>query len=145
MTVPIVLVKNVNFGSGQSGLTTVGYRLFDSIGTLSGSRITSGVGEIYTGTGIYSASIHFSTNFSGSILWDTGAASPMYATEEYNPQPEQIEFIKSIEGGRWKLNSTDNTMTFYKDDNSTIIAKFGMSGSSGSPSVSDVFERNRLD
>jgi len=143
--VPITLVKNANFGPGQTGLSTVGYRLFNSAGALSGSRITSGVGEILAGTGIYSASVHFSTNFSGSILWDTGGSSPVYATEEYNPQPEQIEFIKSLEGGRWKLNSTDNTMTFYKDDNTTVIAKFGMSGSSGTPKVTDVFERNRLD
>jgi hypothetical protein len=143
--VPIVLVKNVNFGSGQTGLSTVGYRLFDAKGTLSGSRLTTGVGEILDGSGIYSASIYFSTNFSGSILWDTGASTPVYATEEYNPQPEQIEFIKSIEGGRWKLNNSDHTMTFYKDDNTTVIAKFGMSGSSGTPGVSDVFERRRLD
>ena len=142
---PIKLVKNVNFGPGQTGLTTVAYRLLDAVGTVSGSRTTSGVGEILAGTGIYSASIYFSANFSGSILWDTGGSSPVYATEEYNPQPEQIEFIKSIEGGRWKLNSTDNTMTFYKDDNTTVVAKFGMSGSSGTPGVSDVFERRRLD
>ena len=142
---PIRLVKNVNFGPGQTGLSTVAYRLLDSVGTLSGSRTTSGVGEILAGTGIYSASIYFSANFSGSVLWDTGGSSPIFATEEYNPQPEQIEVIKSIEGGRWKLNSTDKTMTFYKDDNTTIVAKFGMSGSSGTPSVSDVFERRRLD
>ena len=142
---PIVLVKNVNFGAGQTGLSTVGYRLFDAAGSLSGSRTTSGVGEMLSNTGIYSASIHFSTNFSGSILWDTGASSPSYATEEYNPQPEQIAFIKSMEAGRWKLNSTDKTMTFYKDDNSTIIAKFGMSGSTGTPAITDIFERNRLD
>lgn len=141
----IVLVKNVNFGPGQAGLSTVGYRLFDAAGSLSGSRTTSGVGEMLSDTGIYSASIHFSTNFSGSILWDTGGSSSAYATEAYNPQPEQIALIKSIESGRWKLNSTDKTMTFYKDDNTTVVAKFGMSGSSGSPAVTDVFERNRLD
>tara|TARA_B100000700_G_C15055682_1_gene862691 strand:- start:1656 stop:2087 length:432 start_codon:yes stop_codon:yes gene_type:complete len=142
---PIKLVKNANFGPGKTGLSTVGYRLLDSAGTLSGSRITSGVGELLAGTGIYSASIYFSANFSGSILWDTGESSPAYATEEYNPQPEQIDFINSIEGGRWKLDSTNKTMTFYKNDNSTVIATFGMSGSDGSPSVESVFERQRLD
>ena len=103
--------------------------------------MTSGVGEILTGTGIYSASIYFSADFKGSILWDTGGSSPVYATEEYNPQPEEINFIKSIEGGRWKLDSTEKTMTFYEDDNTTVVASFGMSGSDGSPSVKDVFER----
>jgi len=142
---PITLVKSVNFGSGLTGLTTVGYRLFSSTGALSGSRVTSGVGEILGGTGIYSASVYFSSDFKGSILWDTGGSSPAYATEDYNPQPEQIDFIKNIEGGKWKLNKTTKIMTFYADDNQTVVAKFGMSGSDGSPSVENVFERNRLD
>ena len=86
----ITLVKNVNFGSAQGSLSTVGYRLFWLDGTLSGSRTTSDVGEIFADTGIYSSSIYFSTDFSGSILWDTGGSAPTYATEEYNPQPEQI-------------------------------------------------------
>jgi len=141
----ITLVKNVNFGSALGSLTTVGYRLFWLDGTLSGSRTTSDVGEIFADTGIYSSSIYFSTNFSGSVLWDTGGSSPTYATEEYNPQPEQIEFIKNIEGGKWKLNKTTKVMTFYEDDNQTVVAQFGMSGSDGSPSVENVFERNRLD
>jgi hypothetical protein len=142
---PITLVKSVNFGTGLGSLTTVGYRLFSSTGAASGSRVTSGVGEILAGTGIYSASVYFSSDFQGSILWDTGGSSPAYATEEYNPQPEQIQFIKSVEGGRWKLDSSDNTMTFYEDDNTTVVASFGMSGSDGSPAVTDVYERNRLD
>jgi hypothetical protein len=143
--VPITLTKNVNFGSSKGSLTTVGYRIYWLDGTLSGSRVTSNVGEILNGTGIYSSSIYFSTNFSGSILWDTGESTPAYATEEYNPMPEQVEFIKSIEGGRWKLDSTTKQMIFYKDDNTTVVARFGMSGSEGTPAVSDVFERQRLD
>ena len=141
----ITLTKNVNFGASKGSITTVGYRLYWLDGTLSGSRITSGVGEILAGTGIYSSSIYFSSNFSGSILWDSGESSPVYATEEYNPMPEQVEFIKSIEGGRWKLDSDTNQMIFYKDDNTTVVARFGMSGSEGTPAVSDVFERQRLD
>jgi len=141
----ITLVKNVNFGSALGSLTTVGYRIFWLDGTLSGSRVTSGVGEIFDGTGIYSSSIYFSTDFSGSILWDTGGSSPTYATEEYNPQPEQIEFIRNIEGGRWKINTSTNKMTFYKDDNSTVVAAFDLKDSDGSGSSTSVFERVRND
>ena len=94
----ITLTKSVNFGSGNGSLSTVGYRLLNTAGTLSGSRTTSGVGEILDGSGIYSASIYFSNNFSGSILWDTGASTPQYATEEYHYIEEQISFIKAIEG-----------------------------------------------
>ena len=141
----ITLVKNVNFGSGLGSLTTVGYRIFWLDGTLSGSRTTSDVGEIFADTGIYSSSIYFSTDFSGSILWDTGGSSPTYATEEYNPQPEQIEFIRNIEGGRWKIDTSSNKMTFYKEDNSTAVATFDLKDSDGSASSTSVFERVRND
>jgi len=142
---PITLVKNVNFGAALTGLTTVGYRLYWLNGTLSGSRVTSGVGEILTNSGIYSSSIYFSTSFSGSILWDTGGSSPTYATEEYNPQPEQIDFIRNIEGGRWKIDTSTNKMTFYKDDNTTAVATFDLKDSDGSASSTSVFERVRND
>lgn len=139
----ITLTKSVNFGSGNGSLSTVGYRLLDTNGALSGSRTTSGVGEILEGSGIYSASVYFSTSFSGSILWDTGASTPQYATEEYHSVEEQISFIKSIEGGRWKINTSTNKMIFYKDDNVTQIAEFDLKDSDGSASSSSVFERVR--
>ena len=139
----ITLTKSVNFGSGNGSLATVGYRLLDTKGTLSGSRITAGVGEILAGSGIYSASVYFATSFSGSILWDTGASSPEYATEEYHSVEEQISFIKSIEGGRWKIDTSTNQMIFYKDDNTTKVATFDLKDSDGSASSSSVFERVR--
>lgn len=141
----ITLTKSVNFGSGNGSLATVGYRLLNTAGTLSGSRITSGVGEVLDGSGIYSASIYFSTSFSGSILWDTGASTAQYATEEYHNVEEQISFIKSIEGGRWKIDTSTNKMVFYKDDNTTKIASFDLKDSDGSASTSSVFERVRSD
>ena len=141
----ITLTKSVNFGSGNGSLSTVGYRLLDTNGTLSGSRTTSGVGEILDGSGIYSASIYFSSNFSGSILWDTGASTAQYATEEYHNVEEQISFIKSVEGGRWKINKTTNKMDFYKDDNTTKIASFDLKDADGAASTSSVFERVRND
>ncbi len=141
----ITLTKSVNFGSGNGSLSTIGYRLLDTNGTLSGSRVTSGVGEMLDGAGIYSASIYFSTSFSGSILWDTGASSPEYAAEEYHSVEEQISFIKSIEGGRWKIDTSTNKMTFYDDDNATKIASFDLKDSDGSASTSSVFERVRND
>ena len=101
------IVKTVNFGSSKGSLTTVGYRLCSVDGSLSGSRTTSGVGEVLTGVGIYSASIHFSTNFNGSILWDTGGSSPTYATEDYNPAIDlmsaSIDFTRHISSGRWVM------------------------------------------
>ena len=137
------LVKTVNFGTGKGSLGGVGYRLIWTDGNVSGSRVTSGVGEIIDASGMYSASVYFSNNFSGSIVWDTGESAPVYATEDYNGINENIEFIRDIEGGRWKIDTSTNEMVFYKKDNATVIATFGLSGSSGDPTTSNVFERNR--
>lgn len=73
------LYKTVNFGPGKASLATVGYTL------TGGSRITAGVAEIGTATGIYGATVTFADGFAGSILWDTGqGGSTVYAAEEVN-------------------------------------------------------------
>lgn len=139
----IKLLKQVNFGGAEAGLSTVGFTLIDGDGTTSVSRSVTGVHEVGTSTGIYAAQITFVTQFSGSILWDTGSASPAYAAEQYNPIAENIEFIKDIEGGRWTINGTTNKMTFYKSDNVTVVAEFDLQDSGGAPSVTEVFTRLR--
>jgi|TARA_Y100000310_G_scaffold333189_1_gene410222 hypothetical protein len=139
----IKLVKSVNFGSSRGGLGGVGFTLIDGDGTTSESRSTTGVHEVGTSTGIYAAQITFGTSFSGSILWDTGQSTPIYAAEQYNPTAEHVEFIKNIEGGKWSIDSTSKQMVFFKSDNATEVARFGLSGSDGAASVTSVFTRNR--
>jgi len=53
-----------------------------------------------------------------------------------------IEFIKQIEGGRWKI--INNQMIFYKNDNTTVIATFNLFDISGNPAMANVFERKRI-
>ena len=48
-------------------------------------------------------------------------------------------FIKSIEGGRWKI--LDNQMLFFKKDNVTEIARFNLLDVDGNPTEQDVYER----
>ena len=55
-----------------------------------------------------------------------------------------VDFTKDMTAGRWELDDSLNQMIFYKDDNSTVVARFGMSGSDGTPTVSEVHERRRL-
>jgi len=141
--VSIKLLKQVNFGESQAGVATVGFTLLDAEGVVDVPRSTTGVHEVGTNTGIFAAQVTFDTQFSGSILWDTGGASPVYAAEQYNPTAENIEFIKDIEGGRWTINGTTNKMTFYKSDNTTVVAEFDLQDSGGAPSVSEVFTRLR--
>ena len=139
----IKLLKQVNFGPSEVGLGTVGFTLIDGDGTTTTPRSTTGVHEVGTSTGIYAAQVTFATQFSGSILWDTGGGSPVYAAEQYNPTAENIEFVKDIEGGRWTIDESTNQMTFYKSDNATVVATFGLTGSAGLPTTDQIFRRNR--
>ncbi len=117
--------------------------MIDGDGVVTSPRSTTGVHEVGSSTGIYAAQVTFATQFSGSILWDTGVTPTAYAAEQYNPTAENVEFIKDIEGGRWVIDSASNQMVFYKSDNVTEVATFGLSGSSGLPTVDQVFRRNR--
>ena len=138
----ITLVKNVNFGRSQRGLTTVGYTLVGSTGAVASPRTASGVYEVGTLTGIYAAQVTFPTGFHGSILWDTGGAEPKYASEEYSPIEEQTQFNYDISGGRWKI--ANNIMIFYKEDNVTEITRFNLLDDTGSPTMDDVHERVKV-
>ena len=140
----IILSKTVNFGSNKGSITTVGYKLLDALGELSGSRVTSGIGEIVSGAGIYSASIFFSNSFSGSILWDTGEASPLYAGEEYNPVEENIDFTRQMTAGKWEIDATEKHMIFYKEDNVTEIARYSLKDRDSNLSFDEVFKRTKL-
>lgn len=54
-----------------------------------------------------------------------------------------VEFIKDIEGGRWRINTTTNQMIFYKNDNTTEVARFNLFDSGSNPTSECVFERVR--
>ena len=139
----ITLLKSVNFGLGKKGINTVGFTLLNTQGNTEVARSTTGVHEVGTNTGIYAAPIPFPTSFVGSVLWDTGGVGPVYAAEEYNGTEESVAFIKDIEGGMWEIDADTKQMTFYKSDNTTAFAKFGLSGSDGQPNIESVFTRMR--
>lgn len=138
----ISLVKNVNFGRGKKGLATVGYTLINSSGGVAAPRTTVGVYEVGTLTGIYAALITFPTGFVGSILWDTGGASPVYATEDHSLVEEQTQFNYDISGGRWRI--VGNQMIFYRSDNATEVVRFNLFDDLGAPSMDAVFERVKV-
>ena len=138
---PIRLTKTVNFGGNKGSLSTVGYRIIDSVGATSGSRITAGVGEVLAGSGIYSGSLYVTNSFSGSVLWDTGEATPTYASEDYNGLEEHIDFTRHITAGRWQIDKDAFEMIFYREDNETEIARYALKDRDGDPSFTEVFDR----
>jgi hypothetical protein len=79
----MTILKTVNFGSRKTGIATVGYTLINADGTTKQSRTISGVAE-QGSTGIYRCDITFEDDWRGYILWDTGEATPLYATEDFD-------------------------------------------------------------
>lgn len=70
-----------NFATGLAG--TIGYRVRTSAGADSIARTTVGIVEDIAGSGIYRANITApATAGQYTIVWDDGAGSPKYATEE---------------------------------------------------------------
>ena len=138
------VIRVANFGKGKGGLSTVGYSVYNISGSLSGSRVTSGVNEVGTSTGVYMANVEFTSDFSGLIVWDTGGDSPSYATEEYNHVSEDITFLRDVTAGKWEINESTKQMIFYKEDNETEVAKYNLLDGDDAPSVTSVFQRVKV-
>jgi hypothetical protein len=103
---------------------------------------------------MYACYVSFPDSFHGSIAWDSGeGASTVYAIEQYNVEENDpkvgsiytdVQFIKSIEGGRWRINTATNQMVFYAEDNVTIVATFNLFDQNGTPTSSAPYERTRV-
>jgi hypothetical protein len=85
------LYCSVSFGGSKAGLLTVGYSLYTSAGSPSGSRITAGVQALSDGQ--YAALVTFPDNFRGRLSWDTGEGSPIYVHDTINPEDGEYTII----------------------------------------------------
>lgn len=143
---PLSQLKNVNFGRTKlnaTGSLGVGYQLLDVTGSIVSPRTTAGVYQ--TAPGIYAAYVPFPDNFKGQILWDTGThyfLTASYAAEEYNGEANKIDQIYDIQFGRWRI--VGNQMIFFKEDNSTEVARFNLFDDAGNPTMDAVFERIKV-
>jgi len=154
-------LRNVNFGRTRlnaTGSLGVGYQILDIAGSVVTPRTTSGVYQ--TAPGIYAAYVTFPDKFRGQLLWDTGSTflTASYATEQYNAEENNpnvdvvLDTIQEITGtlnsiydiqfGRWRIVS--NQMIFFKEDNSTEVARFDLFDDAGNPTMDAVFERTRV-
>lgn len=131
----LTLPKTCAMGGSNTGLVgTIGVALLNPDGTTHTARATAGIYEI--GGGCYGKEITFPDNWKGSIKWDTGGGSPVYATEDYDVEG----LIDMIEEDTSKMNFTgtdikatldgekvalsDATETQIDDiENATIIAR----------------------
>lgn len=139
----LTLPKTCSMGGSNTGLVgTIGVTLLNPDGTLHTARATAEIYEI--GGGTYGKNISFPDNWIGSIKWDTGGGSPVYAVEEYNyyANNPDIDLIVNEIGGKWEI--VGNQMVFYKADNVTEIMRFNLFDHDGNPSMINVFKRERI-
>ena len=52
-----------------------------------------------------------------------------------------VELIREVELGRWKIDAVTNEMIFYKQDNTTEIGRFDLKNLAGLPDHINIFER----
>ncbi len=79
----LTIPKICSMCSSKTGLVdTIGVTLLNPDGTVHTARTTVGIYEI--GGGTYGKNFTFPDDWIGSIKWDTGGGTPVYATEEYN-------------------------------------------------------------
>lgn len=55
-----------------------------------------------------------------------------------------LDFIREINNGRWKIDTTLNQMVFYKSDNVTEIARFDLKDENGDPAHENILERVKV-
>lgn len=105
-----------SFGSSQVGLATVGYTQIAANGTDLVARTTTGVFEV--GGGVYGVDIVLSAGCR-SLLWDTGASTPIFATED-----TMENFIKqAIINKRHTDPGTGQQTIFEEVDDSTVMVQ----------------------
>jgi len=105
-----------SFGSSQVGLATVGYEQVGLAGATLVARTTVGVYEV--GGGVYGVDIVLSAGCR-SLLWDTGATTPIFATEDM-----MENFIKqAIINKRHTDPGTGQQTIFEEADDATVMVQ----------------------
>ena len=127
------------------------YRLSDDVKVVDGvsvSEISS------TGTFKYLFNITVAGKTEFLLIMDNGITDkrgklvlggyPDNIEDSLGSMGTDISFIKKIEGGRWKIDTTTKQMIFYDEAGTVEIAKFQLYDKDHSPSDINVFERERI-
>lgn len=117
----LILPKTCSMGSNKTGLVgTIGVTLLSSNGSTHAARTTTGIYEI--GGGCYAKQITFDDDWIGSIKWDTGGGSPLYAIEEYSYY-ENNPKVDNIKTQIDKMNFIDTDIKATLDSEEVDIGK----------------------
>ena len=105
----LTLTKTCSMGGTHTGLVgTIGVTLLNPDGTVHTARATATIYEI--GGGCYGKQITFTDDWVGSIKWDTGGGSPVYAVEDYGTVlDEKINTILGLNQENFYIDNTTYT------------------------------------
>jgi len=105
-----------SFGSSKTGIATVGYEQVGAAGASLVARTTTGVYEL--GGGVYGVDIVLAAGCR-SILWDTGEAVPIFATEDV-----MENYIKQLILNKRHTNPSTGKHTLFEEvDDATILVE----------------------
>lgn len=121
----LILPKTCSMGSSQTGLVgVIGITLLNPDGTTHTARVVGGIYEI--GGGCYGKNITFPDNWKGSLKWDTGGGSPVYATEDYE-----------VEGLIQEIKTQTDKLHFSGDNVQGRVADKGVLNNPPSENIAD--------
>lgn len=101
-----------DFGAGNAGLGTVGYRLKNAAGGDAQARTTTGVVDQEFGG--YGVEVDLPPD-AVKVLWDTGGGSPIYAHEDLIAEQNNL-FLRN----RSETVQGTGDCNIYRDDNTTV-------------------------
>jgi len=142
--IEVLFFYSASTGAPLTGLTPTFTTYSDTSGTPVAQPAVSEIGG-----GAYKFTPTLTANQGIVYVLDAGAtATPRYATRYMRYEDYFTDYTKDIyqyEQGRWKIFTTGpdaNRMVFYEDDGTTVLKKFDLLDSAGSPTTSSPFERD---
>lgn len=91
-------------------------------------------------TGTWNGNVNVNTS---ALLSNASLSNAVWTTSEALELLTNIEYIKDVESGRWKMDTATNQMIFYKADNLTEVVRFDLFNKSGAPDTENIYERTR--
>jgi len=67
---------------------------------------------------------------------------PQYRALTWGDYVSDLVTLRKIKTGRWKIDTAAKVIRFYDDDGTTVLYEFNLKNAAGTPSTSNIFERD---
>lgn len=100
--------------------------------------------HVFTQEGVYTVRITDSQSVYHYDSVRVNTPADVWNTTEGIQVRSDLSHVRDMQSGRFKIDETNNTMTFYKEDNLTVIATYALKDINGLPTWQAPFERVKL-